>query len=89
MGGTAEMAYQSKALSALGYANGFTLWHYRTQDSEVDVEAIGYLNPASRMVRVGDFIMLNANIRTSARHAILVVAENADGLVKTITMGRA
>ena len=28
--GGVSMAYLSKDLSALGYANGFTLWHYRT-----------------------------------------------------------
>ena len=53
------MAYQSKNLSALGYANGFTLWHYRTEDTAADLAAEGYFNPASRMLRIGDFILLN------------------------------
>ena len=56
------MAYQSKNLSALGYANGFTLWHYRTSDLAAEVDNAGYFNAASRMVRVGDFILLNAGL---------------------------
>ena len=39
------MAYQSKNLSALGYANGFTLWHYRTDDLAAEVDNAGYFNP--------------------------------------------
>ena len=38
------MAYQSKNLSALGYANGFTLWHYRTSDLAAEVDNAGYFN---------------------------------------------
>ena len=33
------MAYQSKDLSVLAYANGFTLWHYVTTDSYENVAA--------------------------------------------------
>ncbi len=62
------MAYQSKNLSALGYANGFTLWHYRTDDLAAEVDNAGYFNPASRMVRVGDFILLNAGVGTTPTH---------------------
>ena len=29
------MAYLSKNLSVLAYANGFTLWHYTTADTAV------------------------------------------------------
>ena len=28
------MAYDSKSLSVLAYANGFTLWHYGTDDTD-------------------------------------------------------
>ena len=59
------MAYESKNLSAMGYANGFTLWHYRTTDLAAEVDNAGYFNPASRMVRVGDFILLNAGVGTT------------------------
>lgn len=55
------MAYQNKNLSALGYANGFTLWHYRTPDSRGEITAPGYFSAAYRMVRVGDFILINGS----------------------------
>ena len=71
------MAYQSKNLSALGYANGFTLWHYRTDDLAAEVDNAGYFNPASRMVRVGDFILLNAGVGTTPTHGVVVVVGNS------------
>ena len=75
------MAYQSKDLSALGYANGFTLWHYRTSDLAAVVDDGGYFNAASRMVRIGDFILLNAGIGTTPTHGVVVVVANAGGAV--------
>ena len=75
------MAYQSKDLSALGYANGFTLWHYRTSDLAAVVDDAGYFNAASRMVRIGDFILLNAGIGTTPTHGVVVVVANAGGAV--------
>ncbi len=75
------MAYQSKDLSALGYANGFTLWHYRTADPAAVVDDAGYFNAANRMVRVGDFILLNAGQGSTPTHGVIVVVGNAGGTV--------
>ena len=75
------MAYQSKDLSALGYANGFTLGHDRTADLAAQVDDAGYFSPASRMLRVGDFILLNAGIETTPTHGVVVVVANAGGAV--------
>jgi hypothetical protein len=75
------MAYESKNLSALGYANGFTLWHYRTTDLAAEVDNAGYFNPASRMVRTGDFILLNAGIQSTPTHGVVVVVANTGGAV--------
>jgi hypothetical protein len=75
------MAYEPKNLSALGYANGFTLWHYRTTDLAAEVDNAGYFNPASRMVRVGDFILLNAGIDSTPTHGVAVVVANTGGAV--------
>jgi hypothetical protein len=73
------MAYRSKDLSALAYANGFTLWHYRTADSAAEVDNAGYFNGASRMLRVGDFIMLSAGADGAPSYGLAVVAANANG----------
>ncbi len=53
------MAYLSKNLSVLAYANGFTLWHYTTPDAAAAVDTAGYFNSASEMLRVGDMILAN------------------------------
>ena len=55
------MTCRTTGLSAISYANGFTLWHYRTKDPAIDVATPGYFNEAARMVRQGDFIFVNAD----------------------------
>lgn len=75
------MAYRSQDLSALAYANGFTLWHYRTTDGAAEVDNAGYFNGAGRMLRVGDFIMLSAGIEGAASHGVAVVASNSNNNV--------
>jgi len=44
------MAYDPNNLSALTYANGFTLWHYKTPDSTTTVDTSGYFNEAAGML---------------------------------------
>ena len=75
------MAYSSKALSVLGYANGFTLWHYATIDAAAVVDGAGYFNAAAEMLRVGDFILANTGQGGSPQHGIFVVAANTNGEV--------
>lgn len=75
------MAYSSKTLSVLGYANGFTLWHYSTPDTAVTVDSAGYFNAAAEMLRSGDFILANTGIGGSPQHGIFVVASNQNGQV--------
>lgn len=70
------MAYEPKNLSALTYANGFTLWHYRTTDMPAEIDNAGYFDEAARMLRVGDFIFVNAGIGTAPSHGVVVVVSN-------------
>ena len=71
------MAYNPNDLSALSYANGFTLWHYKTADASTTVDTTGYFNEAAGMLRVGDFVMANTNVGGAVQHGMLVVT-NAD-----------
>jgi hypothetical protein len=75
------MAYDASNLSALTYANGFTLWHYKTPDPAIDVDATGYFNEAASMLRVGDFIFANANIGGAMQSGVFIVASNTGGVV--------
>jgi hypothetical protein len=72
------MAYQSKDLSAIAYANGFTVWHYRTADLAADVDNSGYFGGAADMLRVGDFMLVNAGVDSLATHGVLVVTAAGD-----------
>ena len=53
------MAYKPSDLSVIAYANGFTLWHYKTEDSPAAVQEKGYFDETGDMLRIGDRIMVN------------------------------
>ena len=80
------MAFNSASLSALTYANGFTLWHYRTPDNNTDVDTTGYFNVASAMLRVGDFIFANCSVNTTPTNGVFVVTTNTGGVVDVSNM---
>ena len=56
------MSFAARELSVLAYANGFTLWHYRTGAD--DLLGSGYFNSAQELLREGDQIIAN-----TARHS--------------------
>ena len=70
------MAYDASNLSALSYANGFTLWHYKTADIASEVDTIGYFDEAAPMLRVGDFIMANTAIDSTVASGVFIVKSN-------------
>lgn len=81
------MAYQSKDLSALSYANGFTLWHYRTTDDATLVGGDGYFDEANRILRVGDFIFANcAEGAATTENGVFVVIGNSGETVEVADM---
>ncbi len=75
------MAYLSKNLSVLAYANGFTLWHYTTPDTAAAVDTAGYFNSASEMLRVGDMILANVETEGTMKAGIFLVNANSAGAV--------
>lgn len=75
------MSFQSKNLSVLAYANGFTLWHYGTVDTAADVDSAGYFNGAADMVRVGDMILANVDTDGTPAAGIFLINANAGGTV--------
>jgi hypothetical protein len=75
------MAYAPKNLSALAYANGFTLWHYKTPDPAIEVDTAGYFNGAVTMLRAGDFIMANTNTGGTVQSGMFIVKSNTGTVV--------
>lgn len=80
------MAYDPKNLSVLTYANGFTLWHYVTDDKGTLVEEDGYFDKASDMLRRGDMIMINAGFSDEEHHhaAIFLVAQSKEDFIEIV-----
>lgn len=54
------MPFLSSGLAVLTTANGFTLWHYRTDDDRASVLAPGYFAPASNRLLPGDIAIVQA-----------------------------
>jgi hypothetical protein len=75
------MAFKSRNLSVLAYANGFTLWHYTTPDPAADVDTAGYFNDAADMVRVGDMVLANVDTDGAPASGIFLINANAAGVV--------
>jgi hypothetical protein len=78
------MAFNARELSVLAYANGFTLWHYRTADpsgalTEAGVApspaVSGYFAAAGELLRPGDQIIVNLLGENRPRIMSLVVTD--------------
>jgi len=54
------VTYNPRNLSALSYANGFTLWHYKTADMPADVCKPGYFDDAHTLLKPGDLVLISA-----------------------------
>jgi len=68
------MAFAIRNLSVLAYANGFTLWHYKSGKDRLDVVSGGnYLGDACDMLTAGDLIMTTA--ADGARILVVTVAD--------------
>lgn len=75
------MSFSPKELSVLAYANGFTLWHYRTADSASVVDTQGYFNTAGEVFRTGDIILANTGLGGSAAAGLFLVRNAQASLV--------
>ncbi|HRK98526.1 MAG: hypothetical protein KDJ26_01205 [Alphaproteobacteria bacterium] len=73
------MAFESKDLSVLAYANNFTLWHYTTVDSSVI--GAGYFNVAASMLRVNDLIIVNIDTDGAPSTVFYIVTVNSGSVV--------
>lgn len=55
------MAFAVRNLSVLAYANGFTLWHYKSGKDRLETVSCGnYFADAADMLTAGDLLMITA-----------------------------
>lgn len=73
------MPFNTNDLSVLAYANGFTLWHYKTGDHSI--EQRGYFDPASDLFRTGDLILANLSKGDDRRASLVHIKYVEDGAV--------
>ena len=73
------MAFLARELSVLAYANGFTLWHYRTATD--DLLTAGYFDSAQELLREGDQIIANTAHANAPAIVNLVVTRVDDSNV--------
>ena len=64
------MAVKEIDMSVIAFANGFTLWHYKTPDAFEEVLEPGYFKPLAKVISAGDIIIVTtkdgSNIRQFA-----------------------
>ena len=77
----------SPTTALLGYANGATLWHFRSRDAAADIVAPQYFDASADMLRAGDFILVNLVSDTATSGGLLTVESVQDKTVHEI--GRA
>lgn len=75
------MAFRQQDMGVLAYSNGFTLWHYRSDDTAATVTAAGYFNPAAASLRAGDMVLTSTAQSTSPAAALIGVVSVAGGAV--------
>lgn len=55
------MAFAIRDLSVLAYANGFTLWHYKTAEDTLAAVAVDdFFADASDMLAAGDIMLISS-----------------------------
>jgi hypothetical protein len=54
------MAFAIRNLSVLAYAQGFTLWHYKTAALLAEVCSRGFFDGAADMMAAGDMVLVSA-----------------------------
>lgn len=54
------MPFAIRNLSVLAYAQGFTLWHYKTSGALADIATPGFFDAAGDMLAAGDLVMASA-----------------------------
>ena len=69
------MAFQNKNLSVIAYANGFTLWHYKANETLTAITTAGYFSSVHTLMNTGDIMLINGSNGTTIKS--IAVADGA------------
>lgn len=61
------MSFKNNNLSVVAYCSGWTLWHYKTQDTINDLQGEYFPKKIRDLMAVGDIIIVNATNETGIR----------------------
>lgn len=62
------MAFQNKNFSVVAYANGFTLWHYSSNEETLEeIEQDNYFGVVYMLMNTGDIIIVAGKSGTGLR----------------------
>ena len=50
------MVLNTKQLAVMAYANGFTIWSYKTKECKLDINDKGYFESCNKIFENGDLI---------------------------------
>lgn len=75
------MAFQNKNLSVIAYANGFTLWHYKANETLTAITTSGYFSSIHTLMNTGDIILINGSNGTTLKSISV-----SDGVVSVASL---
>lgn len=72
------MAFMNRNLSVIAYANGFTLWHYKTNDAIAEVQDPTYFARVAALMNAGDIIIINCDDGAYFRQIKTIAGETVE-----------
>lgn len=72
------MAFMNRNLSVIAYANGFTLWHYKTNDTIAEVQDPTYFARVAVLMNAGDIIIINCDDGAYFRQIKTIAGETVE-----------
>lgn len=73
--------FLNRNMSVIAYANGFTLWHYKSnEDSLEQITWAGYFQPIDKLAAIGDIVIINGRDGTAIKAITSIQPMMLDGL---------
>ena len=77
------MAFDTRNMSVIAYANGFTLWHYVSQDNIDQISKDNYFPKGfAQLAHTGDIIIVNPGDETACFRTVVITPDGKMQLTK-------